>query len=76
MIYKEGLLLQNQLKSTLHPLWEIYQLPCRTFLYFNPYTGQLSLNFPEATQECFGGILVDEMGLGKTVMLISLLHMN
>ncbi|EAR86636.2 SNF2 family amine-terminal protein (macronuclear) [Tetrahymena thermophila SB210] len=63
---------------TLHPLWEKYALPCslKFFLYFNPYSGQVSTQFPRAQSDCRGGILADEMGLGKTVMMLSLIHSN
>ena len=42
-------------------------------IYFNPFNGQISVDFPLA-KPCRGGILADEMGLGKTVMTIALLH--
>ena len=32
--------------------------------YYNPYSGELSLEFPTASTSCRGGILADEMGLG------------
>lgn len=35
-------------------------------------TGELSLDFPKASNKCRGGILADEMGLGKTIMIASL----
>ena len=60
----------------LHPLWEEYLLIDNTHLYFNPYTGQLSVELPKASPDCLGGLLADEMGLGKTVMMISLIHSN
>ena len=76
---------------SLHPLWEEYDFPLdydhpeanerlvlsptRTF-YFNPYTGDLSLDFQPASKGSRGGILADEMGLGKTIMVASLLHAN
>ena len=43
-------------------------------LYFNPYSGQVSTNFPRTGPDFRGGILADEMGLGKTVMMLSLIH--
>ncbi|CAO3682707.1 unnamed protein product [Rhizopus microsporus] len=62
----------------LHPLWEEYSFPDTTsehqFFYFNPYTGELSLEFPEANTQERGGILADEMGLGKTIEVLSLIH--
>ncbi|KAJ9095987.1 hypothetical protein QFC21_005350 [Naganishia friedmannii] len=44
--------------------------------YFNPYDGDLSLEFPKANSRVRGGILADSMGMGKTCMLASLLHTN
>lgn len=44
--------------------------------YFNPFSGQVSLDYPSSSKRCNGGILADEMGLGKTVMLISLILSN
>lgn len=63
---------------TLHPLWEQYKIPDQKqyYIYFNPYSGQVSTTFPRAQAYCRGGILADEMGLGKTVMMISLIHSN
>ncbi|KAI8142253.1 SNF2 family N-terminal domain-containing protein [Fennellomyces sp. T-0311] len=69
----------------MHPLWEEYQfvddpdgstLNEAMFFYFNPYTGQLSLEFPELESAERGGILADEMGLGKTIEILSLIHQN
>lgn len=64
----------NDKSRKLHALWEEYLLEDGTHLYFNPYTGQLSVELPQASPDCKGGILADEMGLGKTVMMISLIH--
>ncbi|CAG8507063.1 1873_t:CDS:10 [Funneliformis mosseae] len=78
----------NQTKPTsLHPLWEEYEFPGQAddteetiaddqpnkFFYFNPYTGELSLDF-QKVDHCRGGILADEMGLGKTIEILSLIH--
>lgn len=65
---------------SMHPLWEEYTWPVKdvddkdlpTILnqgsfYVNPYSGELSLDFPVQEQHCLGGILADEMGLGKTI---------
>ncbi|GAA6061262.1 hypothetical protein JCM10212_000703 [Sporobolomyces blumeae] len=60
---------------SMHPLWEKYFFPGSTdVFYYNPYSGDLSLEFPKASTKCRGGILADEMGLGKTIMVASLLH--
>ncbi|KAF8946681.1 DNA helicase rad5 [Haplosporangium gracile] len=72
--------------QTLHPLWEVYEFkqedgqdlksddPRR--YYFNPYSSEMSLEFPTGDQVCRGGILADEMGLGKTIEILSLVHSN
>lgn len=71
----------------MHPLWEEYTWPVKDFddrdvprvaeqpcFYMNPYSGDLSLEFPAQEQHCLGGILADEMGLGKTIQMLSLIH--
>ncbi|CAD8102728.1 unnamed protein product [Paramecium sonneborni] len=63
-------------QNALHPLWKEYQTTQGLKLYFNPFSGQSSLDFPSSSKRCNGGILADEMGLGKTVMLISLILAN
>ncbi|KAF1924205.1 DNA repair protein rad5 [Didymella exigua CBS 183.55] len=72
---------------SMHPLWEEYQWPVKdvenqdlptidnqSMFYVNPYSGELSLEFPRQEQNCLGGILADEMGLGKTIEMMSLIH--
>ena len=74
-------------EKSMHPLWEEYrwptrdmddkELPCvadQNSFYVNPYSGELSLEFPLQEQHCLGGILADEMGLGKTIEMLSLIH--
>ncbi|KAI5286218.1 DNA helicase rad5, partial [Ascosphaera aggregata] len=74
-------------KMTMHPLWEEYTWPTQDIddnalprvcgqdnYYVNPYSGELSLDFPAQEQHCLGGILADEMGLGKTIEMMSLIH--
>ena len=64
---------------SMHPLWEEYHWPVKdqddqdippvegfNLFYVNPYSGELSIEFPRQEQNCLGGILADEMGLGKT----------
>jgi DNA repair protein RAD5 len=76
-------------QSSMHPLWEQYKwplkdvddkvVPCvvrQDYFYVNPYSGELSLDFPVQKQHCLGGILADEMGLGKTIEMMSLVHTN
>ncbi|KAI9879880.1 MAG: DNA helicase rad5 [Pleopsidium flavum] len=72
---------------SMHPLWEEYSWPTKDVddkvlpevvhqdsFYVNPYSGELSLDFPVQEQNCLGGILADEMGLGKTIEMLSLMH--
>lgn len=74
-------------ETSMHPLWEEYQWPLRDVddkelpqvegqpnFYVNPYSGEMSLDFPRQEQHCLGGILADEMGLGKTIQMLSLIH--
>jgi DNA repair protein RAD5 len=76
-------------QSSMHPLWEEYKWPLKDVddkllpyverqdsFYVNPYSGELSLDFPVQEQHCLGGILADEMGLGKTIEMMSLIHTN
>lgn len=72
---------------SMHPLWEEYQWPLKDVddkdlppeegmekFYVNPYSGDLSLDFPAQEQHCLGGVLADEMGLGKTIQMLALVH--
>ncbi|KAI5480346.1 hypothetical protein MNV49_000921 [Pseudohyphozyma bogoriensis] len=68
-----------------HPLWEEYVFPLSPAatgvleleeFYYNPYSGDLSLDFPRASKRCGSGILADEMGLGKTIQMAALLATN
>lgn len=74
-------------ETSMHPLWEEYTWPIKDHddkdlpvvpgqpcFYVNPYSGDLSLDFPKQEQHCLGGILADEMGLGTSAfVLISVL---
>ncbi|KAI1658260.1 SNF2 family N-terminal domain-containing protein [Daldinia decipiens] len=73
--------------ASMHPLWEEYSWPTKDVddqevtqvdgqpnFYMNPYSGEMSLDFPVQEQHCLGGILADEMGLGKTIQMLSLIH--
>ena len=86
MMAKEKDERSNQ-EPSMHPLWEEYEWPTKDVddkdlpsvegqpkFYVNPYSGDLSLEFPEQEQHCLGGILADEMGLGKTIQMLSLVH--
>ncbi|KAI0148355.1 DNA repair protein RAD5 [Xylariaceae sp. FL1272] len=74
-------------EASMHPLWEEYLWPLKDVddqelpliegqesFYVNPYSGEMSLDFPHQEQHCLGGILADEMGLGKTIQMLSLIH--
>lgn len=45
-------------------------------LYYNKFTGHISVNKPLPETIPTGGILADEMGLGKTVEILSLILVN
>ncbi|KAH6917080.1 DNA repair protein RAD5 [Coprinopsis sp. MPI-PUGE-AT-0042] len=73
--------------ASIHPLWSQYYFPHDPSgdediidltaedkpFYFNPYSGELSLEFPKAETSCRGGILAD-VGMGKTIMLSALIQ--
>ncbi|KAI8065723.1 SNF2 family N-terminal domain-containing protein [Gongronella butleri] len=75
---------------SMHPLYQAYTFPIDsspangsqqevdtpTTFYFNPYNGDLTLDFPETNAQERGGILADEMGLGKTIEMLSVIHAN
>jgi DNA repair protein RAD5 len=76
-------------QQSMHPLWEEYAWPTKDAddqtlpevedqpaFYVNPYSGEMSLDFPIQEQNCLGGVLADEMGLGKTIEMLSLIHSN
>ncbi|KAK4631128.1 DNA repair protein RAD5 [Fulvia fulva] len=87
MLQKETREQAEQKQQSMHPLWEEYSWPTKDAedkdlpdvqnldkFYVNPYSGELSLDFPVQEQTCLGGILADEMGLGKTIEMLSLIH--
>ncbi|KAI9686182.1 MAG: DNA helicase rad5 [Bathelium mastoideum] len=87
MIGKEKEEKSDHKELSMHPLWEEYVWPTQDVdskelpnfpdqpnFYVNPYSGELSLDFPVQEQNCLGGILADEMGLGKTIEMLSLIH--
>jgi DNA repair protein RAD5 len=58
--------------QSMHPLWDAYTFPVKDVdekdvliidgqerFYVNPYSGELSLDFPIQEQNCLGGILAD-----------------
>jgi DNA repair protein RAD5 len=87
MLFKERGQKSEARQSSIHPLWEEYLWPTKdvddkdvvhvenqSAFYVNPYSGELSLEFPVQEQHCLGGILADEMGLGKTIQMLALVH--
>ncbi|KAJ9152026.1 DNA repair protein rad5 [Pleurostoma richardsiae] len=87
MLSKEKNEKEKAREQSMHPLWEEYEFPSKDAddkdllqgasqpnFYVNPYSGDLSLEFPVQEQHCLGGILADEMGLGKTIQMLSLIH--
>ncbi|KAG8631040.1 hypothetical protein KVT40_000180 [Elsinoe batatas] len=87
MVGKEKDQKSENKEVSMHPLWEEYRWPTKDVdekdlpsvddqnsFYVNPYSGELSLDFPVQEQNCLGGILADEMGLGKTIEMLSLVH--
>ena len=72
MIGKEKDQANTEKEASIHPLWEEYSWPKKDFddkelppvedqdsFYVNPYSGELSLQFPVQEQNCLGGILAD-----------------
>ncbi|KAH0591247.1 hypothetical protein H2248_001339 [Termitomyces sp. 'cryptogamus'] len=73
--------------SSMHPLWSRYVFPEKPAIdgnvidltadekpfYMNPYSGEMSLEFPKSERKFRGGILAD-VGMGKTIMLAALIH--
>ena len=74
MISKEKDEKSDDKEVSMHPLWEEYKWPVKdvddqevpnvanqSSFYVNPYSGELSLEFPVQEQHCLGGILADGM---------------
>ena len=74
MIKKEKDEREEKQELSMHPLWEEYIWPTKDVddkelprvvnqdsFYVNPYSGELSLEFPVQEQHCLGGILADGM---------------
>lgn len=72
MVGKERDEAHNDTEESMHPLWEEYAWPTQdadnqampviedqNMFYVNPYSGQLSLEFPKQEQNCLGGVLAD-----------------
>lgn len=87
MLNKETREVDEHKQQSMHPLWEEYTWPQKDAedndlpaiegqqsFYVNPYSGELSLDFPVQEQTCLGGVLADEMGLGKTIEMLALIH--
>ena len=72
MVSKEKDEKSDNKEVSMHPLWEEYTWPVKdvddqdvpnvanqSSFYVNPYSGELSLEFPVQEQHCLGGILAD-----------------
>ena len=72
MVSKERDEKSDDKEVSMHPLWEEYAWPVKDMdekdlpsvanqssFYVNPYSGELSLDFPVQEQHCLGGILAD-----------------
>ena len=72
MVSKEKDEKSDDKEVSMHPLWEEYTWPVKDMddqdiptvvnqssFYVNPYSGELSLDFPVQEQHCLGGILAD-----------------
>ncbi len=72
MLSKERNEKSESKEVSMHPLWEEYTWPQKDVddkelsgvlhqksFYVNPYSGELSLDFPVQEQNCLGGILAD-----------------
>lgn len=72
MVSKEKDERSDNKEASMHPLWEEYEWPVKDVddrdvpgvinqrsFYVNPYSGELSLDFPVQEQHCLGGILAD-----------------
>lgn len=74
MVSKERDIQSRPTEAAMHPLWEEYEWPQKDAedkalpavedqnkFYINPYSGELSLDFPVQEQNCLGGVLADGM---------------
>lgn len=81
MLSKERNEKSESKEVSMHPLWEEYTWPQKDVddkelsevlrqksFYVNPYSGELSLDFPIQEQNCLGGILAD----GKSLLSLRL----
>ncbi|KAH7302007.1 hypothetical protein KP509_23G052300 [Ceratopteris richardii] len=78
MTYMESGQAAEQASKTLHPCWDAFHLSDKdtTPVYVNAFSGEATMDFPNALKLSKGGILADAMGLGKTVMTIALILSN
>ncbi|NWV03806.1 SHPRH ligase, partial [Ptilonorhynchus violaceus] len=60
-------------KNALHFLWREVITLDGVKIYYNPFTGCIIREYPNAGPQWPGGILADEMGLGKTVEVLALI---
>lgn len=82
MVGKETDAKSDHKEVSMHPLWEEYSWPTKdaegnqvpqvsdqNSFYINPYSGELSLDFPVQEQNCLGGILADGKCYGLAVLI-------
>jgi len=67
MLMREGARPWSASVGTVHPLWQLVELPSGASFWVNRWTAALSATPPARTSQSRGGILAEEMGLGKTV---------
>ncbi|XP_020842214.1 E3 ubiquitin-protein ligase SHPRH isoform X1 [Phascolarctos cinereus] len=73
MLLRENFRNSPASENTLHFLWrEVITTEGMKF-YYNPFTGCIIREYPNAGPQWPGGILADEMGLGKTVEVLALI---
>ncbi|XP_066556931.1 E3 ubiquitin-protein ligase SHPRH isoform X2 [Amia ocellicauda] len=76
MLRREKYKSEGPQEKSLHFLWREVSTLCGKTLFYNPYTGCLTHEYPVAGNDWPGGILADEMGLGKTVEVLALILYN
>ncbi|KAM7118052.1 E3 ubiquitin-protein ligase SHPRH isoform 3-T6 [Ciconia maguari] len=73
MLHRENLTSTPNSENTLHFLWREVITLDGVKIYYNPFTGCIIREYPNAGPQWPGGILADEMGLGKTVEVLALI---
>ncbi|XP_028912253.1 E3 ubiquitin-protein ligase SHPRH [Ornithorhynchus anatinus] len=73
MLQRENFRSSPANENNLHFLWREVITPEGMKLFYNPFTGCIIREYPNAGPQWPGGILADEMGLGKTVEVLALI---